>query len=107
MERSELEEIANIEEERVRVRSVMERARKFSVIYVSLKKGINYLKYSRNILVTESHVEFSVPVDYLVDVKWLREMKFDSGNRHVVHSRVDFSIQNYHSHGHSRLKIRR
>ncbi|WP_241622708.1 hypothetical protein [Rosenbergiella australiborealis] len=107
MERSEIENIAKQEEERVRVSAVMERARRLSIIYASLKKGINYLKYSQKVLVTESHIEFYCPIDYLVDIKCLREMKFDRDNRHVVHSRVDFSIRNYNALGSERLRIRR
>ncbi|WP_241597399.1 hypothetical protein [Rosenbergiella epipactidis] len=110
MERSELEDIAKREEERVRVKAVITRANTFAEVYKALKKSINYAKRSPRLSVTKTYIEFSVPWDVLDDVRWLREFNFKRDDDNLFHSRVNFSIrgqQSMHSIGYAMLRIGR
>ncbi|WP_241575055.1 hypothetical protein [Rosenbergiella nectarea] len=100
MEMSELEEIARLEEETVRIKAVIKRANEFAKVYKSLKKSVDYARHSSRLSVTKGYIEFAVPCDLLVDVRWLREFNFNRDADNLIHSRVNFSMRGQQSMGH-------
>ncbi|MBT0720573.1 hypothetical protein HGT70_04650 [Rosenbergiella collisarenosi] len=100
MDRSELEDIAKRQEERVRVEAVIKRANEFAKVFKALKKSIDYASREWLFSATESYIEFAVPCDLLIDVVWLREFNFKRDDENVFHSRVNFSIRGQRAMAH-------